>query len=206
MCSNNYCFSLALFVLSILFAHVFLRNKHKRVKAFFGCIMFLLSITNANLLIKNNIRKSTREFFTYDSIDACNWLRASYFHDTFTLSISKCYLGVVSYCLFETYYLLSIHGWKKLYLMSEINNMTLRRGNIDIDPTSTQNYNICYIGSSLIKVFQIFSSFTTSNASLQFMLSSFFNFYFITHNYASVVFLWDFWMLLGHSVKESELE
>ena len=76
--------------------------------------------------------------------------------------------------------------------MSEINNMTLRRGNIDIDPTSTQNYNSRYIGSSLIKVFQIFSSFTTSNASLQFMLSSFFNFYFITHNYASVVFLWDF--------------
>lgn len=133
-----------------------------------------------------------------------------YAHLTFMILSHYRYQNVTSALCHIVYLRLIIYylfmDEKKLYLMSEINNMTLRRGNINIDPTSTQNYNICYIGSSLIKVFQIFSSFTTSNASLQFMLSSFFNFYFITHNYASVVFLWDFWMLLGHSVKESELE
>ena len=36
-CSNDYCFSLALFTFPIMFARVFLRNKHKRVKAFCGC-------------------------------------------------------------------------------------------------------------------------------------------------------------------------
>ena len=44
-CSNDYCFGLALFIFLIMFAHVFLRKKHKRVKAFFERIIFLLSIT-----------------------------------------------------------------------------------------------------------------------------------------------------------------
>ena len=57
-CCNDYCFRLVLFVFPIMFARVFLRNKRKRVKAFFGCIIFLLTITKPNLLTKNNILKS----------------------------------------------------------------------------------------------------------------------------------------------------
>ena len=74
---------------------------------------------------------------------------------------------------------------KNFYPMSQINTTTLRRGNIDIDVTSTQNYNICYIGQSLIKVFQRFSSFAVSNASFQFMLSSLFNCCFFIHNHVA---------------------
>ena len=76
-CCNDYCFRLVLFIFPIMFARVFLRNKHKRVKAFFGCIIFLLAITKPNLLTKNDILKSTREMFTYESIDACNLLHTS---------------------------------------------------------------------------------------------------------------------------------
>ena len=39
-CSNNSCFSLALFIFSIMFVRVLLKNKHERVKAFFGYIIF----------------------------------------------------------------------------------------------------------------------------------------------------------------------
>ena len=60
-CINNYRFSLALFIFPIMFALVFLRNKRRRVKAFFACIMFLLSITKPNILTKNYILKSTYE-------------------------------------------------------------------------------------------------------------------------------------------------
>ena len=63
-----------------MFVHMFLRNKHKRVKAFFGCIIFLLSITKANLLTKHDIPKSTSEILTYESIDACNLLNTSHIH------------------------------------------------------------------------------------------------------------------------------
>ena len=45
-CYNDYCFRLVLFIFLIMFARMFLRNKHERVKAFFGCIMFLLTITD----------------------------------------------------------------------------------------------------------------------------------------------------------------
>ena len=72
--SNNNCFSIALSIFPIMLARVFLRNKHKRVKAFFGCIIFLLRITKPNLLTKNEILKSTSEIFTYESVDACNLL------------------------------------------------------------------------------------------------------------------------------------
>ena len=89
-CSSDYCFSLALFIFPIMFAHVFLRNKHKRVKAFFGCIIFLLSVTKPNLLMKNDILKSTSEIFTYESIDACNLLHTSHLHNAFAfLVLSK---------------------------------------------------------------------------------------------------------------------
>ena len=54
---------------------------------------------------------------------------------------------------------------KNSYPLSQINAIALRRSNIDIDIASTKNYNICYIGQSLIKVFQTFSSFAMSNAS-----------------------------------------
>ena len=57
-CCNDYCFRLVLFIFLIIFARMSLRNKHKRVKAFFGCIIFLLTITKPNLLTKNNILKS----------------------------------------------------------------------------------------------------------------------------------------------------
>ena len=60
-CSNDYRFSLALFIFPIMFARVFLRSKHKRVKTIFGCIIFLLP--------KNDIIKSATEIFTYESID-----------------------------------------------------------------------------------------------------------------------------------------
>ena len=62
---------------------MFLRNKHKRVKVFFGCIIFLLTITKPNLLTKNDILKSTSKIFTYESIDACNLLHASHIHHAF---------------------------------------------------------------------------------------------------------------------------
>ena len=69
---------------------MFLRNKHKRVKAFFGCIIFLLTITKPNLLTKNDIRKSTSEIFTYESIDACNLLHTSHIHNAFVyFALSK---------------------------------------------------------------------------------------------------------------------
>ena len=74
-CSNDCCFSLALFIFPIMSASVFLRNKYNRVKAFFGYIIFLLSITKSNLLTKHDILKSTSESFTYESIDACNSLK-----------------------------------------------------------------------------------------------------------------------------------
>ena len=45
-----------------MFSRVFLRNKHKRVKAFFGCIIFLFSLAKSNLLTKNDILKSTSKF------------------------------------------------------------------------------------------------------------------------------------------------
>ena len=44
-CCNDYCFSLVIFIFPIMSALVFFRNKHKRVKAFFRCIVFLLPIT-----------------------------------------------------------------------------------------------------------------------------------------------------------------
>ena len=69
---------------------VFLRNKHKRVKAFFACIMFLLGITNPNLLTKNDILKPICEIFTCESIDACNLLHKSHFHNNFGIfALSK---------------------------------------------------------------------------------------------------------------------
>ena len=80
-CSNDYCFSLALFIFPIMFAHVFLGRKHKAVKAFFECITFLLSITKSNLFTKNDILKSTSEIFTYESIDVYNLLHTSYLHN-----------------------------------------------------------------------------------------------------------------------------
>ena len=70
-CCDDYCFRLVLFMLPIMFARMFLRNKHKRVKAFFGYIIFLLTIIKPNLLTKNDVLKSTSEIFTYESIDAC---------------------------------------------------------------------------------------------------------------------------------------
>ena len=65
-CKNDYCFSLALFIFPSCL-QVFLRNKYKRVKAFFVCLIFLFSITKPNLLTKNEILKSTCETFTYES-------------------------------------------------------------------------------------------------------------------------------------------
>ena len=65
-CCDNYCFSLVLFIFPIMIARVFLRNKHKRVKAFSGCIIFLLTITKPNLLTKSDILKSTSEIFTFE--------------------------------------------------------------------------------------------------------------------------------------------
>ena len=65
-----------------MFAHVFLRSKHKRVKALFGCIIFLLT--------NNDILKSTSEIFTYESIDACNLLHTSHIHNAFVFfALSK---------------------------------------------------------------------------------------------------------------------
>ena len=73
-----------------MFARVFLRNKDKRVKAFFGCIIVLLTITKTNLLTKNDILKSTSENFTFESIDACNLLHASHIHNSFVFfALSK---------------------------------------------------------------------------------------------------------------------
>ena len=81
-CCNDYCFCLVLFLFPIMFAHVFLRNKHKRVKALFGCIIFLLT--------NNDILKSTSEIFTYESIDACNLLHTSHIHNAFVFfALSK---------------------------------------------------------------------------------------------------------------------
>ena len=61
-----------------MFARVFLRNKHKRIKSFFGCIIFLLSIKEPNLLTKHDIFKSTSELFTEKSIDVYNLLHRSH--------------------------------------------------------------------------------------------------------------------------------
>ena len=92
MCSNDNCFSLAIIAIisPIMFARGFFRNKHKRVKAFSGCIIFLLSITKSNLLTKSDILKSTREIFTYESIDACNLLHTCHIHNAFVFfALSK---------------------------------------------------------------------------------------------------------------------
>ena len=73
-----------------MFARVFLRNKYKRVIAFFGCIIFLLTITKPNLLTKNDTLKSTSETVTYESIDACNLLHTSHIHNAFVFfALSK---------------------------------------------------------------------------------------------------------------------
>ena len=73
-----------------MFASVFLRNKHNMVKAFFGCVTFLLTITKPNLLTKNDILKSTSEIFTYESIDACHLLHISHIHNAFVFfALSK---------------------------------------------------------------------------------------------------------------------
>ena len=89
-CCNHYCFRLVLFIFPIMFAPVFLRNKHERVKAFFRCIIFLLTITKPNLLTKNDILKSTSKIFTYESIDACNLLHTSHIHNAFVFfALSK---------------------------------------------------------------------------------------------------------------------
>ena len=69
-----------------MFARVFHSNKYKKVKAFFGCIIILLSITKSNLLTKSYILKSTNKIFTCESIDACNLLHASHLHDGFDAS------------------------------------------------------------------------------------------------------------------------
>ena len=90
---NDYCFHLVLFIFSIMFARVFFRKKHKRVKAFFGCIIFLLTITKPNLLTKNDILKSTSEIFTYESIDACNLLHTSHIHNAFAFFAQKIFLS-----------------------------------------------------------------------------------------------------------------
>ena len=92
MCSNDNCFSLAIIaiIFPIMFARVFFRNKHKRVKAFFGCIIFLLSITKQNLLTKSDILKSTSEIFTCESIDACKLLHTCHIHNAFVFfALSK---------------------------------------------------------------------------------------------------------------------
>ena len=73
-----------------MFTRVFLRKKHKRVKAFFGCIIFLLTTTKPNLLTKNDILKSTSGNFTYEFIDACNLLHTSHIHNAFVFfALSK---------------------------------------------------------------------------------------------------------------------
>ena len=82
-CCNDYCFRLVLFIFSIMFASMFLRNKHKKVKAFFGCIIFLFTITKLNLSTKNDILKSTSKIFSYESIDACNFLQTSHIYNAF---------------------------------------------------------------------------------------------------------------------------
>ena len=104
-CINYYCFSLVLFILPIKFARVFLKNKHKRAKAFFGCIMFLLSITKPNLLTKNDILKSTSKSFTYESIDTSNVLQASHFHNAFAIFALSKYRNTD--CFFKLLLLLS---------------------------------------------------------------------------------------------------
>ena len=89
-CCYDYCFSLILFIFPVMFARVFPRNKHKRVKTFFRCIMFLLTIAKPNLLSKNDILKSTNEIFTYESTDACNLLHTSHIHNAFVFfALSK---------------------------------------------------------------------------------------------------------------------
>ena len=73
-----------------MFARVFHSNKYKKVKAFFGCIIILLSITKSNLLTKSYILKSTNKIFTCESIDACNLLHTSHLHDGFAFfTLSK---------------------------------------------------------------------------------------------------------------------
>ena len=82
-CCKDYCFRLVFFILPIMFARVFLRNTHKRVKAFFGCMIFLLTTTKPNFFTKNDILNSISEIFTYESIDACNLLHKSHIHNAF---------------------------------------------------------------------------------------------------------------------------
>ena len=73
-----------------MFTHVFLRNKHKKEKACFACIMFLLRIAKSNFLTKNNMLKSNCEILTCESIDACNLLRISHLHNPFAFfALSK---------------------------------------------------------------------------------------------------------------------
>ena len=73
-----------------MYARVLLKNKHKRVKTFFGCIIFLLTTTKPNLSTKNDIFWSTSEIFIYESIDACNVLHTSHIHNAFVFfALSK---------------------------------------------------------------------------------------------------------------------
>ena len=85
-CCNNYHFHIFSIFL-IIFARVFLRNTHKRVKAFFGCIIFLLTITKPNFLTKNDLFKSTSYIFTFESIDACNLLHTSHIRNAFVFFV-----------------------------------------------------------------------------------------------------------------------
>ena len=67
------------------------------------------------------------------------------------------------------YVLIGIYIYIHTYIY--IYAIGIRQGNINIDVRSTQNYNICYIRSSLMKFFETFSSFAMANASFQFMMS-----------------------------------
>ena len=69
------------------------------------------------------------------------------------------------------YVLIGIYIYIYIHIYIYIYTIGIRQGNINIDVRSTQNYNICYIGSSLMKFFETFSSFAMANASFQFMMS-----------------------------------
>ena len=125
-CCNDYCFSLVVFIFPIMFARVFLRNKHKRVKAFFGCIILLLTTTKPNLLTKNDRLKSTSKIFTYESIDVCNLLNTSHIHT-----------GFVFFALSKFKYRNKYSFFKLLLLLS--GDISLNPGPSHINQTSRNN-------------------------------------------------------------------
>ena len=164
-----------------MLARVFLRNKHKRVKAFFGCIILLLTTTKPNLLTKNDRLKSTSKIFTYESIDACNLLNTSHIHTGFVFFALSKFKYRNKYSFFKLLLLLS--GDISFNPGPSHINQTSRNNEWDVFKTRGLHFIQININSLLPKTEQLCRIAYLSNAAVigisesRFWISGFCNFF-----------------------------